>query len=112
MYIPTNLFKTDISKYTDYQRILPIVITDKHEVYDITIRIPSGYKLESLPSNVEVSSPIGQFTQTAAVTDDLIHITQTIKIPSGEYDASLSPQLAELTQAIYDNMNALIVLVK
>ena len=112
MYIPTNLFKTDISKYTDYQRILPIVITDKHEVYDITIRIPSGYKLESLPSNVEVSSPIGQFTQTTAVTDDLIHITQTIKIPSGEYDASLSPQLAELTQAIYDNMNALIVLVK
>lgn len=78
LFVPLNALNPAGSvPPVDTQRILPVQIkTGFSEVDNYIINIPAGYKVENLPSSVELHSPFGTYSIKVETQDNAIMVTR------------------------------------
>jgi basic membrane lipoprotein Med (substrate-binding protein (PBP1-ABC) superfamily) len=116
MYIAPMLFLTSKENpFKQEKREYPVDFSyPKQEKYNINIVIPEGYKIETLPTimNIATGDDIGTFKYMIGATENKIQITITFAmnvaiVPSDYYEV-----IKDFYQKIIDKQNEKIVLVK
>lgn len=94
---------TAATRYKDIERKNGYVEADS-----IIITLPTGYTVESLPKDVEKSTPFGVLKTQAKAEDNRIIYTQTIDIYSGRFDrsqyAAMKDFFAQITATVQRNI--------
>ena len=106
--VTQNPFKQENREYpVDYG--FPFV--DK---YNITIKIPEGYKVESLPTSIllNMEDNLGGFKFMVSATGNVIQLVMTHQINSPIIVADYYPMLKEFYQKMIEKQNEKIVLKK
>lgn len=96
LFINLNPFREGITQLPQKERIRPIIIPyGFHDTDSITLTIPSGYTLESIPQNIEIYSPFGTFTTRYVKQDNKLIARYDLIKYSGKFDASKYNELYE-----------------
>lgn len=96
LFINLNPFREGITQLPQKERIRPIIIPyGFHDTDSITLTIPSGYTLESIPQNIEICSPFGTFTTRYVKQDNKLIARYDLIKYSGKFDASKYNELYE-----------------
>lgn len=80
------------------------------DVDDITITIPEGYEIESLPKDVNTEQPFASFSFSIQADDKNVRVKNRLLMKSGSFDKSLYPQFIELIRTVTNTYNQKIVL--
>lgn len=81
--------------------------------YDtVRIDVPKGYHPESIPANVAVKMPLGEYRSAVKITEGKILYTRYCMITNGKMPASNAKEVSEFFDKIYRSDHARIVLVK
>ncbi|MCF6298166.1 MAG: DUF3858 domain-containing protein [Flavobacteriaceae bacterium] len=116
MYITPLLFETtDENPFKIDTREYPIDFgTPWEEKINITIQIPEGYTVESLPENVAngMSDDMGKFIYAVKNQENKIQVTSLIKINNGIIPANYYQEIKEMFKQIVAKQTEKIVLTK
>lgn len=89
LFVPLNIFRSDL--YTALQappdgRNTPVYIGYGYQdTEEITLTIPEGYTVESLPEDCEATTEAGRFSSTITVEGNTIRIRQQLDMHKGTY---------------------------
>jgi hypothetical protein len=116
MYITPMLFETtDENPFKIDTREYPIDFgMPWEEKINISVSIPEGYKVESLPENIAkgMSEDLGSFIYSLKNESNKIQITSIIKINQGVISASYYQEIKEMFKQIVSKQTEKIVLSK
>ena len=116
IYFTSKLFLTDKENpFTQEVRAYPIDFTFPFEdKYNISIEIPAGYQVESLPKSVNMvtGDDVGAFKYQAVSTDNKIQITITATMNRAIVPADYYEVLKDFYQKVIEKQNEKIVLIK
>lgn len=116
IYITPKLFLTDKENpFTQEVREYPIDFNFPFEdKFNISIEIPSGYSIESLPKpvNMVTGDEVGAFKYLAVATDNKIQITITATMNRAIIPADYYDVLKDFYQKVIEKQNEKIVLIK
>ncbi|PHR71212.1 MAG: transglutaminase [Lutibacter sp.] len=116
MYITPMLFETtDENPFKIETREYPIDFgTPWEEKINVTIEIPEGYSLESLPENVAkgMSEDLGSFIYSIKNQGNKIQIASLIKLNQGIISANYYQEIKEMFKQIVAKQTEKIVLIK
>ncbi len=82
------------------------------DVDTINIKIPAGYKPESLPKNIEINNAYGKYSTTYNIKDNDITLIRIHEKNAAQYPASAFAEVAAYYETIYKADRAKIVFVK
>ncbi|SEA59593.1 protein of unknown function [Flavobacterium gillisiae] len=116
IYITPLLFYNDTKNpFVENKRQMPIYFGfPKQEKYNINIEIPPGYKVESLPESVKVSTVdgIASFSINIMSVGNKIQIAVTKEISKAIVSADYYDVLKDFFQQVLDKQNEKIILIK
>lgn len=98
---PDDNRKYDVAEYLGYR-----------DIDSVEIKIPAGYKLESLPKDVALTTPFGKYTATIKITENNITYQRLMEQYSGRFAAAEYNKLVKFYEQIYKADRAKIVFVK
>lgn len=78
----------------------------------ITINIPNGYEIESIPGIVAKEEPFGFFTSLPSYNGNQIHIVSCMQMRSGTYEKKLYPRLIDFLNVVSNTYHQKIVIKK
>jgi len=113
-FISPNLFGGGIEKLLpDTARQYDYVVKDAYRDIDsVEIKIPSGYKTESVPKDVSVQNKFGKYSSSIKVLDDKIVYYRHMEQYSGRFAAKEYNDLVVFYQQISKADRSRVVLVK
>ncbi|MCC8036664.1 MAG: DUF3857 domain-containing protein [Bacteroidales bacterium] len=76
----------------------------------ITLTLPEGMTVESLPKAVDLTTPYGTFTSSAEAEGNTVTIRQRFQVNPGKYPAEEAAQFNELIQAVNKRYTAKLIL--
>lgn len=88
LFIPIlPLKKSNLNVFNSKSRELDIVLNNGYSEEDsITVNIPTGFKLESMPKAVDLKTPFGRFSTTIKLEEGkTVKYTQTLNVFGGRY---------------------------
>lgn len=113
LFVPVNIFRNSISKLPNKKREHNIHIKYGYLDEDnITIAIPEGYVIESLPKPHVTSGKFGKFEASYEQKDNELIITHKHYFKSGKYSKEEYEQLADFRNAVANQYNSKIILRK
>ena len=115
MFIPLQPLKRRFySVFTANKREYDILLSDGLSESDsITVNLPQGYIVESLPKPKLMATPFGTLLAKAEKRDDaLIVYTQYINLPAGRYDKSQYDDIKNFFKEIVSATKARVVVRK
>lgn len=83
-----------------------------YDEVEITILIPDGYIIESVPADVEQELPFGTFSLDVSNDEHKIIIKNHLQINAGRYDKELFSDFVEFTRKVLSMYNKKIVIKK
>lgn len=97
LFIPINTLRSGKKLTSKKQRLFDIEISDGYVNEDsITLVLPKGHVIESLPAPIEHTSPFGSFCSTLNLVENKIVIHQKLVIRRGLWPAAQYPELISL----------------
>lgn len=66
----------------------------------ITLQLPVGLTIESLPKDMEILSPFGTYQQNTVINGDTIHFTKRLLIRKGVYKAEKYPEFRDFFKQV------------
>ncbi|WP_340065583.1 DUF3857 domain-containing protein [Ascidiimonas aurantiaca] len=108
MAINENPFKLEKREY-------PIDFTyPKHKKYMVNIKLPEGFKIESVPENIALKLPedMGMFRYTMTVKDNLLQLLTSTEIDQAVIPAHYYDSIKEFYKQMIDKENEKVVLTK
>lgn len=114
LFINPNLFdRSRIRLPADSVRKYDLIYDESFLTTDsITIRIPGGYRAESVPQDLHIDSPYGKYTATTKVMPDRIVFYRSREKWEGRFPPSKYQELVKFFERIYQSDYSRIVLVK
>lgn len=112
MFLPVNIYRSKRNKYDCKGRTTNICIDGELLCDTISINIPQGYIIESMPKPIEINAPFGTFRANYTVTDSTILITQRFQMRKGEYPPAMNNEFATMYNKAIKCYNDKIILLK
>lgn len=114
LFIEPNLFnKANRLPSTDQPRKFDIEYNYAYrDVDSISIKIPEGYKPESMPRDVGISNAFGRYSLSFAVSGNEITVLRSHERPAAHFPASVYPELVKFYSDMYAADRKKIVFVK
>jgi len=114
LFVAPNLFGGGIEKLLpDTARQYDYVVKDPYRDIDsVEIKIPAGYKTESVPKDISVQNKFGKYTSTIKILDDKIVYFRQMEQYSGRFAAKDYNDLVLFYQQISKADRSRVVLVK
>ncbi|MCW3092723.1 MAG: hypothetical protein JWP81_3792 [Ferruginibacter sp.] len=115
LYIAPNLFGSATEKLVpDTARMYDYLIRDAYRDIDsVEIKIPGGYKPESVPKDISLQTKFGKFASSTRVLDsETIVYYRMMEQYSGRFPAKEYMELAKFYDQVYRADRAKVVLVK
>ncbi|PWT98634.1 MAG: hypothetical protein C5B52_11975 [Bacteroidetes bacterium] len=114
IFISPNLITRISGKFKPLEkRIYPIQFEYEYRDIDTAVlKIPSGYKPESVPADLKIESKFGKYTASVKVDGDKISYYRKMEKYSGTFPASDYNDLVKFYDQIYKADRTKIVLVK
>ena len=95
------------------QRVNPMVFRGGAIfINEITIDLPEGYRIESIPPDMDMDKVWGSFQSIASVKDDGIHISQCLRLKPCRVEPEAYSGFRDFTRALSRAYSAFIVLKK
>lgn len=112
LFIPTNVFHKQFAiPNNKSNRTQPIQINYGYMDTDsITIKIPKGYEIEYIPQSTSINNNFGKLISTYTISNNEIHIVNSLLIKSGVYGKELFSQFIDFRKEIKKQYDAEIVL--
>lgn len=114
LFINPNIISRFSSKLKmDDKRKYPVSLqTEYHDIDTAIINIPTGYRVETMPSPVTVESKFGKYSASVDVQPDKIVYYRSIESFSGEFPSSDYNELVKFYDQLYKADRSRVVLVK
>lgn len=97
MFLPTAIFKPSVYLSGKPANDKPIVIDDgRTNDETISISLPAGYEVESLPKNTCYECEAGRLTFECVKTDNCIKVRRRIDLYKGNYPKDLHDKISKL----------------
>ncbi len=114
MFIQPNIMtKTNRKLSLDSTRKYDVVLDNEYiDIDSVVVEIPAGYALESLPSNVNITSKFGKFIATTKVDNNKLYYYRTVEQKTGKFPKEDYNELVKYFETIYKADRAKVVLVK
>ncbi len=114
LFIAPNLFGGGIEKLLpDTARQYDYVVNDPYRDIDsVEIKIPAGYKTESVPRDISLQNKFGKYSSTTKILDDKIIYFRLMEQYSGRFEAREYNDLVLFYQQISKADRSRVVLVK
>ena len=112
--VPVNPFGKQLFAQRG-DRVNPLVFNEGQSIrYHIMIHIPDGFSVETMPKDVFLQAPWGQYFSKASISDDrsTVEITQEIKVTPCFEASSSYDNYREYTRSVNRAGNGTLVLVK
>ena len=113
-FISPNIFSGTVSRIMpDTARKYDYIVKDAYRDIDsVEIKIPNGYKLETLPKDISLQTKFGKYVSTTKLLDDKIVYYRLMEQNSGRFGAKEYNDLVIFYQQISKADRSRIVLVK
>ena len=114
MFIQPNIMsKTNRKLSFDSTRKYNVVLDNEYiDIDSVEVEIPIGYAVESLPSNVNITSKFGKFTTTTKVENNKLFYLRRVEQSSGKFPKEDFNVLVKYFETIYKADRSKVVLVK
>jgi hypothetical protein len=113
LFVPVNPYRDIYNESKKAKRIHDISVSAGYRDIDsISIIIPQGYEIESIPSSKDIKTAFGNFESTIQANSKRILILHSLFVPSGEYKASTYPDFIAFFDKISSNYKLKIILRK
>lgn len=114
LFIAPNLFQKSTIRFSpDSARKYDIVFDESFRNTDsLTIKIPSGYTVESIPANASIDSRFGRYQSTVKIDGEKISYYRLMERKAARLPASDYQELVKFQEQVYKNDRARIVFVK
>jgi len=113
LFVPVNPYRDIYNGLKKTKRIHDISISAGYRDIDsISITIPAGYEIESIPASKVIKTVFGNFESSIQVNPKRILILHSLFIPTGEYKVSTYPDFVEFFEKISSNYKSKIILRK
>lgn len=111
-FIPINPFRNGFTALSKNKRKNDIVINNGYYDTDsLIVRLPQGFKVETLPANTYISTAFGSFRSTIRVENNQIYINQALFLQSGKWDVTEYSEFSKFLSKITENYKSKIVIV-
>jgi hypothetical protein len=113
-FITPNIFAGATEKpVPDTSRVYDYVIKEAYRDIDsVEIKIPAGYKAETMPKNVSLQTQFGTYSCSVQLEGDKILYHRLMEQNSGRFEASEYDQLVKFYEQVYKADRLKVVLVK
>lgn len=99
--------------HTKNERINEIVIEESNTITDtIRIAVPTGFEVEHIPENMQISSEFGQFNSESDLQGSEIHIVQSLTIRKGRYPKESYPEYRAFAKSVSKAYDSKLVLIR
>ena len=113
LLIPVNAMRYTITPLKKGQRDNDIqIIIGWKDTDQITLEVPDGYEIESLPAPVIHTCEFGNFSSSINIAGNQISINQSVFVKTGQYDVSLYPYFVDFFEKITEMYKSRIILRK
>ena len=114
MFVSLNPFRNSWSRnFSASSRKLPIHIRAvAHRTDTISIELPEGYVVETMPQPILLDSEFGRFTSSVESVNNRLIIVQRIRIHKGRYAAEQYQEMKNFFQKIDASLSGRVVLKK
>jgi hypothetical protein len=113
LFVPVNPYRDMYEGLKKTKRIHDISISAGYKDIDsISITIPTGYEIESMPASAKIKTLFGNFESILHANSQKIYIRHSLFIPSGEYNVSAYPDFVSFFEKISSNYKSKIILRK
>lgn len=113
LFIPVNPFRTSYKWFQKKQRTQDIYIHRGFKDTDnITINIPYGYEVETIPPPVLIQSDFGKFSSMIIPAENTIIVLQTFDFHTGEYSVDEYEKIRDFIEKINTSYAGKIILRK
>ncbi|HEY6914903.1 MAG TPA: transglutaminase-like domain-containing protein [Paludibacter sp.] len=113
LFVPVNPYRDMYEGLKKTKRIHDISISAGYKDIDsISITIPTGYEIESMPASTKIKTLFGNFESILHANSQKIYIRHSLFIPSGEYNVSAYPDFVSFFEKISSNYKSKIILRK
>jgi hypothetical protein len=111
--MPNVLTRSGVKLVVDSTRKFEVELDyDYLDTDTVTIRVPSGYEIESMPKAVKMQTKFGNYTNEYTFDNDMITYIRTVQQNNGRYPSSDYADLANFYQTIHKSDRMKIVLKK
>ena len=101
LFVPLCPLHQSFKAPSSDERTEPIYIASGYENADtITLHLPEGYVVESLPNSMSLQQPFGVFSQQISLDDGQLRIINRLIIRSGTYPADLHPSMTDFMKEV------------
>jgi len=101
LFIPVNPYRTEYGGIKKKNRVHDIhIVTGFKDVDSITINLPDGFDIESLPAPVVYSNAFGTLSSDVKVENKQLIVRQTVFVKSGQWPQSDYNELISLFDKI------------
>ena len=114
MFVPLNPFRNLWGKnFSSSSRKLPIHIQAAiNQTDSISIDLPEGFSIESMPQPSSISSKFGNFSSHIESSDNSLLLIQKLTVPTGEYSAESYQEMKAFFQKVDSALSERVVLRK
>lgn len=113
MFVPVVPFdKQSLLTKLDKRRFEIVKKSSYRDVDTITYKLPTGYKVEAIPSNQKISTEFGKYELSTTVNNGIITISKVVELFEGTYPPSKYNELYEFYKKMSSSDNSKIVLIK
>lgn len=113
LFIPLNPFRSPYKWISKKERKNDVdLYYGFYDVDDITIVIPEGYQIETLPESFEYNTQYGKFKSSVVANDSEIRVVQKYFQPKGEYPVSEYADIRSFVEKINSAYDGKIILKK
>jgi len=111
--VPNILTRSGVKLTADSARNFDIELDyDYLDTDTVTMRVPEGFEVESMPKPVTVQSKFGAYSNAFAFDNNMITYTRVVQQNQGRYPPADYKELSEFYQAIHKSDRVKIVLKK
>ncbi len=111
--IPNVLTRSGIKLTSDSARYFDIELEyDYLDTDTVTLRVPEGYEIESMPKPVQMQSKFGAYASAFGFNDNMITYTRVVQQNQGRYPPADYKELSDFYQTIHKSDRVKIVLKK
>ncbi len=94
LFVPLNPLRGGFGKLPVKPRRQEIYIRQGYNDTDhLTLQLPEGYSVESVPPSVQLRTPFGTLTSEVKATGNTLTVRQEVSVRSGRYEAEKYPEL-------------------
>jgi hypothetical protein len=103
----TEKLPTDTARHNDY-----IVRDSYRDIDSVEIKIPAGYKTESIPKDISLQTKFGKYISSVKVLDDKIIYYRLMEQNSGRFPAKEYNELVKFYEQVFKADGGKVVVVK